>query len=325
MENKKSSSGQPNSDSESKGRNQPNKPDSLENTQTPAKKNKPIKNNEKSNNPSIKKKAREKGEIGKNDEKDEGETWVKKNLDLKSVLAGLALIVSVVNLCCYYTYNSKSNAVLDYVGLANFGIHPRSSVYKTMSDADYDKVKWTNDPDDLWWDNTHKFIYYFEVYDSTKHILAIPHSRSYEMDKIKKLLDTPYLRGDSFGIMKVYEPKMEIRNNGQSPARDFTYKIGLKQSGKPTNYWEPLTHQLGPIEFPGRDSLFPPLQFSIKYNVKLTDTFYYRVRMHYKTILKDPVDTNFYIIWFPPNDGWYYDNEIRKKYGSEPFQDETEK
>jgi len=71
-----------------------------------------------------------------------------------------------------YIYNSKSNAILDYVGFANFSIIPRSSVYRTMSESEYEKVKWIGNPGDLVTNNYREFIFYYEVVDSDKNVCS---------------------------------------------------------------------------------------------------------------------------------------------------------
>lgn len=237
----------------------------------------------------------------------------------------LSLIISGASFYFSYIYNSKSNAILDYVGLANFSIKPYSSVYKTITDEQYDKFNWSSKPDDLFGNNMHEFIYYYEVTDSDKNVFAVEHSPYYEIEKVKKSVDTFPWKGERLGINKVYEPKFKIVNNGQSPAQGWEYKVGVKTSSVVNSWWEPMTHELGPIQFGAHDSLYPNLQLFIPYTQRLTDTVFFRVRMHYKNIMHEATDTNFYVIWYPPKDQWFQDNEIHARYGNQPFHDEIQK
>src|SRR5215831_11407525 len=115
--------------------------------------------------------------------KDESQTWLQKNL-----IAVLALDVSLVNLYFYYTFNSRNNAVLKYVGLANFSIHPRSAIFMTMPDAEYDKIVGSR-PEGQWSNGIHKFVYHYTVFDSTRNVYLPENIRTYELDKIRKYLD----------------------------------------------------------------------------------------------------------------------------------------
>ena len=243
--------------------------------------------------------------------------------DWKAIIAALAFFVSLINLYFYNQYIGKTNAVVDYVGLANIIVKPRSSIFKTLNDEEYSRYKWHSEPDDLQGDRFHRFMYYYQLYDSSKQFAPMSHSPTYDVDYMLHFMDTSILKGDKFGLAKVYEPKFQILNIGQSPAIGMTFKVGVKQSDKDTCVWNILTRQSYPEVLAGRDSAFPECTFNVPYDSKLSDTLFFRIRLHYKTIMNVNVDTNYYLIWDPRNDKWFYGDTLRNKYGYQPFSDEV--
>ena len=248
---------------------------------------------------------------------DKGESWFRKNL-----IALFAFGMTLINFGYLLYTNWKANKVAEYVSYANIVVKPRQSIFKEYTDEEYQKHKWyPNQKDDIHRNNMHLFTYYYRIFDSTKKFAITNHSEYDNLDTLNKMLNNPRIKGDNIGANKIHEPKFQIINNGQTPAKNFSVKVGVIQSSLSNEPWRPVSGT-SMQDIPAHDSIFPIVEYGYPQNKILNDTIYFWLRMRYLDVLGNKIENNYYVGYDPISDFWLLGDTIRQMFGSRPFKDE---